>query len=124
MAIVTGLVTLILSAVGLWSAGTAVMDDRLCFGLVFNAALSYYPAVLVMIGLAALLVGLTPRLTSLAWYYLGFSFFAGTSDSPVGENVNSLRVYSGSPHRKYEYRSRSDIDGNRHGADGIGSNAV
>lgn len=76
MAVITGFVTLFLSAVGVWSAGLAVMDDPLAFGLVMRAALSYYPAVLFMIGIAALLIGQAPQYTSLAWYYLGFSFFA------------------------------------------------
>lgn len=76
MSVVTGFVMLFLSAVGIWSAGTAVMDDPLSFGQVLTAALSYYPAVLVLVGLAAVLIGIAPRLTSLAWYYLGFTFFA------------------------------------------------
>jgi len=64
-----------LSALGLWSAGTAVMEDGLEFGMIFSAAFSFFPAMLVMIGLAALLNGFLPRLTHLIWIYLLYSFF-------------------------------------------------
>lgn len=74
--VVTGFVMLFLSGVGVWSSAVAVMDEPLSFGVLIKAALSYYPALLAMIGVAALLIGLAPRFTSLAWYYLGFSFFA------------------------------------------------
>jgi len=76
MAVVAGFVMLFLSGVGVWSAGAAVMEEPLSFRLVVNAALSLFPAILVMVGVAALLIGLAPRLTSLVWYYLGFTFFA------------------------------------------------
>jgi ABC-2 type transport system permease protein len=36
--------------------------------------LAYYPAMLVMIGVAVLLIGFLPKLTSLIWLYVVYSF--------------------------------------------------
>lgn len=71
---VTGLAVLLLGGAGLWSAGLAVMDEPLAFGPVFSSALAYFPAILMLVGLAALLVGVAPRAASLIWYYLGYTF--------------------------------------------------
>lgn len=74
IAAINGFVMLSLAAVGLWSAGTAVMDEPFAFGTIYGAALVYYPALLVMIGLAALLIGFVPRLHSVIWLYVLYSF--------------------------------------------------
>jgi len=50
------------------------MDFDVDFLKVMQAGMAYVPAILVMIGLATLLVGWLPRLTSLIWLYLGFVF--------------------------------------------------
>lgn len=81
MSIVTGFSMLFLSAVGIWSAGLAVMDGPLSFGLVFTAALSYYPAVLAMIGVAALLLGLAPS--------------EGQEDTPIYKALRQYRYEKG-----------------------------
>lgn len=75
-AAVNGFIMLSLTAIGLWAAGNAVMDEGLAFGLIYGAALSYYPAVLVMIGFAVLLIGALPKFTQLVWLYLFYSFVA------------------------------------------------
>ncbi|SES90098.1 ABC-2 type transport system permease protein [Salinibacillus kushneri] len=75
MAVVNGFVMISLSALGLWSAATTVMDTGLELGMVYSAALVFYPAMLVMIGIAAFLIGLLPMLTSLIWIYFIYSFF-------------------------------------------------
>ncbi|WP_026582008.1 ABC transporter permease [Bacillus sp. J33] len=71
---VNGFVMISLAALGLWSAGTAVVEGGLSFGMIFGAALSYYPAMLVMIGLAVLLIGFLPKLTGFIWLYVFYSF--------------------------------------------------
>lgn len=74
IAIGTSFIMLSLSGIGLWSAATAVMDDGLDFTMIYQAAIVHFPAVLIMIGIAALLVGWAPKLTGWIWGYLTFSF--------------------------------------------------
>ena len=74
ISIVVGFVILSLTAVGLWSAGSVVMEDGIAFGRIYGAAMVYLPALWMMTGLAVLLVGIVPRLTGLTWLYLGYSF--------------------------------------------------
>ncbi|MBP1968341.1 ABC-2 type transport system permease protein [Virgibacillus natechei] len=74
ISIVNGFIMLSLTAIGLWAAGAAVMEDGFAFGTIYGAALVYYPAMLVMIGLAVLLIGFLPRLASLIWLYVFYSF--------------------------------------------------
>ncbi|WFA06150.1 MULTISPECIES: ABC transporter permease [Bacillus] len=74
ISIVNGFVMISLAALGLWSAGTAVVEGGLSFEMIFGAAFSYYPAMLVMISLAVLLIGFYPKLTNLIWLYVFYSF--------------------------------------------------
>ena len=76
ISIVIGFLMQLLGAVGLWSAGAAVMDDPISFGAIFNASMAYLPALWAMTGFAALLIGFLPRAATLAWIYLAYSFFA------------------------------------------------
>jgi Putative exporter of polyketide antibiotics len=74
LAMANGFVMLSLAAIGLWSAGNASMENGLDFGTIYGAAVAYYPAQLVLIGLAAFFVGFVPKLTALNWLYLFYSF--------------------------------------------------
>lgn len=74
ISIVVSYVMLFLTAVGFWSAGSAVLEDGISFSILHNAAVVYLPALWVMIGIAVLLVGFAPKLTGFAWAYLGYSF--------------------------------------------------
>lgn len=74
VSIVVAFIMLSLAAIGLWSAGTAVMDDGIAFGTLYGAAMVYLPAMWMMIAVAVLLIGVAPKLTSLTWLYLGYSF--------------------------------------------------
>src|SRR5690625_7978534 len=65
ISIVVGFVIRSLTAVGLWSAGSVVMEDGIAFGRIYGAAMVYLPALWMMTGLAVLLVGIVPRLTGL-----------------------------------------------------------
>lgn len=74
IAVVNGFVMISLTALGLWSAGTAVMEEGLDFGMIYGAAMAYYPAMLVMIGIAVFFIGCLPKLTHLIWIYIFYSF--------------------------------------------------
>jgi ABC-2 type transport system permease protein len=74
IAVINGVVMLSLAVAGLWAAGVSVTEEPFEFGKIFGAGLAYYPAVLVMIGLAVLLIGFMPKLSPLVWLYLFYSF--------------------------------------------------
>jgi len=74
VSIVTSFVMLSLAAVGLWSAGNAVMEGGIAFGGLYGAAMVYLPAIWIMIAFAVLLIGAFPKLTGLTWIYLLYSF--------------------------------------------------
>ena len=75
VSIVIGFVALSLTAIGLWSAGSIVMDDGIALSTLYRAAIVYLPAVWMMTGIAVLFIGMAPRLSGLTWLYLGYSFF-------------------------------------------------
>lgn len=75
IAVVNGFVMISLEAIGLWAASVSVMEEPFSFGKVYGMALVYYPAILVMVGLSALLIGYLPRRTGLVWLYVFYSFF-------------------------------------------------
>ncbi|MCM3739462.1 ABC transporter permease [Oceanobacillus luteolus] len=74
VAIINAFIMLSLTASGLWMAAEAVMEEGFSFVIIYRAALVYFPAVLVMLGLAVLLIGVLPRFTSLIWLYIATSF--------------------------------------------------
>ncbi|MBG9447484.1 ABC transporter permease [Cytobacillus firmus] len=74
ISVINGFLMISLAALGLWSAGTSVVEGGLSFGMIFGAALSYYPAMLVMISLAVFLIGFLPKFTGLIWLYVLYSF--------------------------------------------------
>lgn len=74
MAMLTSFVMLIVTALGLWTEVAAVMDEPVSFGIYMVAAISYLPALWLMISMAVLLVGWAPKLTSLSWLLLLYSF--------------------------------------------------
>ena len=55
VSIVVAFVMLSLTAIGMWSASIAVMDDGIAFGTLYGAAIVYLPAMWIMIGIAVLL---------------------------------------------------------------------
>ncbi|WP_156291579.1 ABC transporter permease [Oceanobacillus salinisoli] len=75
IAIFNGFMMISLSAIGLWAAASAVMEEPFSFGTIYGAAMVYYPAMLVMIGCTVFLIGYAPKLTGLIWIYLFYSFF-------------------------------------------------
>ncbi|GAA0328108.1 ABC transporter permease [Bacillus carboniphilus] len=74
ISVINGFVMISLAAIGLWSTGHVAIEEGLTFGMIYGAAISYFPALLVMIGLAVFLIGILPKLTSLVWLYVLYSF--------------------------------------------------
>ncbi|ASK61840.1 ABC transporter permease [Virgibacillus phasianinus] len=74
IAVVNGFVMISLSAIGLWAAAISVMEDPFSYGTIYRMAIVYYPAILVMISVAVLLIGCVRRFTSLIWFYVFYSF--------------------------------------------------
>lgn len=68
------LLTQLSTAAGLWSAAAPTMEEPFAFGTVMRAALAYVPANVLMVALAALLIGFLPARAALVWLYLGYSF--------------------------------------------------
>ncbi|WP_010277141.1 ABC transporter permease [Paenibacillus senegalensis] len=56
------------------AAGAAVMEEPVSVGELAAAALAYVPALFVMVGLGALVMGVFPRATGLIWLYLVYAF--------------------------------------------------
>lgn len=75
IAVVNGFMMISLVAIGLWSAAVVVMEDGFAFSTIYGAAMIYYPAMFVMLGLAVFFIGFFPKLTSVIWIYLAYSFF-------------------------------------------------
>ena len=79
-------VLLVVMGVGLGLGAGLSMDDLGWVGACAGAALAYLPAVAVVVGLAALLVGWAPRATAWSWGLLGFAivvmYFGGFLNLP------------------------------------------
>ncbi|MCC5890241.1 MAG: ABC transporter permease, partial [Alkalibacterium sp.] len=71
---------------------------------IITAGLGYVPAILLMIGVAAILIGWFPKLTSLIWLYHFFVFvvfyFGGLFDIP--ELINGLSPFYHIPEQPIE----------------------
>lgn len=76
IAFITSVTVCFLTAVGFWSASSSVLDNPIAFATFLKASMVYLPALWIMMGVGAFLVGFFPSLTSLAWVYLGYCFFA------------------------------------------------
>jgi len=75
LAILTAMVMLLLTGLGLGLLGNAVVDEAIPLGTYVGASFVYLPAVLIMIGVALVFIGFLPSFASIIWVYLGFSFF-------------------------------------------------
>ncbi|ADU31065.1 ABC transporter permease [Evansella cellulosilytica] len=74
IAVINGFLMFSLAALGLWSAGDAVMEEGLSFSMIYGTMMSYFPAMLVMVAICVFFIGFLPRLTSLIWLYFLYSF--------------------------------------------------
>lgn len=75
MSILTGFIMLTLSSIGLGVMGNIVMEENLSLGIYYGSAMIYFPAILMMIGIAVMLFGWIPKWTGLVWLYLALAFF-------------------------------------------------
>lgn len=75
LSILLGFVMLFLAILGLWAAAASVMEDPIAFSLLFKAAMAYLPAIWVITGLSAFMMGVKPQFSGFSWLYLGYSFF-------------------------------------------------
>lgn len=75
ISVVTAFVMVSLAAIGLGGVGNTVMEEAIPLSTFYSAAIVYLPAILVMIGIAVLLIGFAPKLTSIIWGYLTYTFF-------------------------------------------------
>lgn len=82
IAIFVALVGVLLAALGLGGAAVTAMGDKSTMNIVDFLAASYnfLPTVLFFIGLAALALGLAPKLGKLVYIYLVYSFFLNYFD--------------------------------------------
>ncbi|MEC5425501.1 ABC transporter permease [Virgibacillus sp. C22-A2] len=74
ISLANGFIMISLATLGLWAAGTAVMEEGFDIGMIYGAALVYYPAIAIMISIAVFLIGFMPKLISLIWFYILYSF--------------------------------------------------
>ncbi|SBW03837.1 conserved membrane hypothetical protein [uncultured Eubacteriales bacterium] len=72
LALAESFVSLVMTALGLFAA--AQSTDTVELGALMADALAYLPALWVLLGLCALLIGALPRLTGLAWAVYAYSF--------------------------------------------------
>ncbi|WP_330949379.1 ABC transporter permease [Virgibacillus sp. MG-45] len=64
----------LLAVLGLWSVGNTVLDNGLSLMTLIKSDIVYLPAIWVMVGVAIVLLGTTPKQTGFIWLYLTYSF--------------------------------------------------
>ncbi|MCL2222046.1 MAG: ABC transporter permease [Oscillospiraceae bacterium] len=74
-AFLSSIVFMFANFIGIYSVSYVLLDEPLSFRFLFESNMVFLPALWVLIGLAFLLIGLIPKLTSVIWAYFGFSFF-------------------------------------------------
>lgn len=75
ISIITAFIMMFLSILGLWIAASATMSNPITLIILLKAGLSYFPSMLVMIGITTLLIAYLPKFSGYIWGYLGLSFF-------------------------------------------------
>eukprot|EP00130_Batrachochytrium_dendrobatidis_P008449 XP_006683324.1 hypothetical protein BATDEDRAFT_93078 [Batrachochytrium dendrobatidis JAM81] len=95
LSIIVSIVMQAAVALGLWLAGTMVMDEALAFGTTLGSALIYLPAMWIVMGLAVFLIGIAPKATGVAWLYMIYGFIViylgGILEFP--DWMNNLSVF-------------------------------
>ncbi|MCL2842779.1 MAG: ABC transporter permease [Oscillospiraceae bacterium] len=75
VALIGGVVFQFLAILAFWGAASITLDPAPRFWDYFQAAMNYLPAIWVLLGLTAALVGFVPSKAAIGYGYLGFSFF-------------------------------------------------
>jgi len=73
-ACLSGVIYLFMIACGMYLAGSLVMESPFGFTTLLIASLVYLPALWIIVGLSVSLIGWLPKLTGIAWAYLGAAF--------------------------------------------------
>ena len=73
-AVLNSFVMLSLAAIGLWATGSTVMEDPFSFLEFYRMGIVYYPAILLVLGLAVGIIGWLPRFSIIVWLYVLYSF--------------------------------------------------
>lgn len=76
MALITGTLALLLGILGMYAAGQSVMDSPLPLSRFLRSFYGYLPALLVTVGIGAVLAGLLPRLQSISWIVPIYGFIS------------------------------------------------
>ena len=63
------------TALGLFAASSAVLEQPVALGYLIKANIVFLPALWVMIGMAVALIGILPKASNAIWAYFAFSFF-------------------------------------------------
>lgn len=93
------ILSMLLSALGLYLAQAAVMGDPIELGTIMRAAVAFVPALLFMLGVGALLVGAFPRWTGIGWLYLVYCFIVDYMGGllQLPDWMKELTIYSHVP---------------------------
>ena len=83
-AFIISVVLQVLMTLGLWMVGSIVLDTIPSLTIFMVSAMSYLPAIWVMLGVTIFLVAFLPRFTSAAYVYLGYSFVSVYMGTLVG----------------------------------------
>lgn len=63
------------AAFGLWLAISVVLEDAYDLIWILKGAFAYLPILWITLGFATLLIGFVPKLSSVVWVHLGYTFF-------------------------------------------------
>lgn len=74
VSMILSIVLQLLTASSLWFVGDQVLEGGLDFAAIMKSAAAHLPAMWVLIGMAAFLLGCFPKLTSFTWLYLAYCF--------------------------------------------------
>lgn len=83
-ALAASVVMPVVAVVGLWGAGAAVMDDPIKLGDMLWAVGVFLPAIWMMLGIAAVFIGIAPKRTVWVWVFLTFSFLTNYLGGMMG----------------------------------------
>lgn len=99
MAVVVSVFMQLTLAISLWITGRTALPENYTIGTFLMSALVYLPAMWVLIGLAALFIGLWPKGSSVVWLYLTFCFVIDYIGELAGvpDIIQSLSLYYHTP---------------------------
>jgi ABC-2 type transport system permease protein len=75
IAFVSSIIFQFCTAIGIYGASSAVLEDKIEFSVFLKGLLAALPAMWIFLGVAVFLTGVLPRLTSLTWVLFAITFF-------------------------------------------------